>query len=257
MRRVSATVAALRVKALKGPAAVAVEDSAAASRDASAAVDRALPSLPSVAHPAATIHDGHPLDQLSVKEVAAASQACREYAAAFTDGRPDALRFITVQLKVTQRRADLRAQECLQVVRPRLPLLCRLGRTRAAAPQEPGKQVLLSYERGSGPRPERLAEAILIIPKTRASVVATVRLMSPVAGRRPQDDTPRQPGAASPTSPATSPNASAAHPRASVQAWEVVSGRDAAAAARWRAGGVAQLRAAVLPLPCSSRACSR
>lgn len=90
---------------------------------------------------------GHPLDQLSVAEVQASAAACKRYALANGVG---ALRFNTVILK------------------------------------EPPKAALLSFEKGTGPRPERIAECVLVIPSTSAAAEALVRL-SPTTSAAPED----------------------------------------------------------------------
>ncbi|GFR44735.1 hypothetical protein Agub_g6063 [Astrephomene gubernaculifera] len=86
--------------------------------------------------------DSHPLDQLSPNEIRRAVEACKLYAVA---NGVSHLRFNTVMLR------------------------------------EPPKRALLAYERGSGPRPERLAECILILPYTSRAVEAMVRLGAPGA----------------------------------------------------------------------------
>lgn len=52
--------------------------------------------------------------------------------------------------------------------------------------QEPPKAALLSFEKGTGPRPERIAECVLVIPSTSAAAEALVRL-SPTTSAAPED----------------------------------------------------------------------
>ncbi|KAG2486353.1 hypothetical protein HYH03_014934 [Edaphochlamys debaryana] len=79
----------------------------------------------------------HPLDPLSVSEVQRAAEACRRYAKEL--GLPP-LRFNNIQLR------------------------------------EPPKAALLACERRSAPPPPRLAEVVLILPRTAQAAEALVRL---------------------------------------------------------------------------------
>ncbi|GLI66897.1 hypothetical protein VaNZ11_010924 [Volvox africanus] len=82
----------------------------------------------------------HPLDQLSPDEIQRAVEVCKEYG----DGQGvGVLRFNTVMLR------------------------------------EPAKKALLAFEQGVGPRPERIAECILIVPSASIAVEALVRLDLP------------------------------------------------------------------------------
>ncbi|PNH03386.1 Primary amine oxidase, partial [Tetrabaena socialis] len=81
--------------------------------------------------------NAHPLDQLSVHEIRSAADACTAWAA--SNGVPS-IRFNTVMLL------------------------------------EPAKKALLAFERGAGPRPDRVAECILIVPTAELAVEALVVL---------------------------------------------------------------------------------
>ncbi|GLC40464.1 hypothetical protein PLESTM_001074400, partial [Pleodorina starrii] len=111
----------------------------------------------------------HPLDQLSPDEVRRAVDACKCYASTHGVG---ALRFNTVMLR------------------------------------EPAKKALLAFERGCGPRPERIAEVVAIVPSASTAVEALVRL---------QEDTP-------PTAAAAAPPSSPEGLAAQIESWKILDG---------------------------------